>query len=112
MDAGRPNGDVVSLGILVAEPFDRLLDLDGALPFSEDHFASVALDTEVKPLAVHCAELHAHQPCHDHGAISRRAVFVRLVSSRRLTRISLPAYQQASSQRKRIIASSRQGDQV
>src|SRR6266851_5339347 len=57
-----PDVDMRVLGVLVAKPLDRLLDLDGALPFSENHLASVAPDAEVKALAAHRTKLDPHQP--------------------------------------------------
>src|SRR5260370_20671502 len=66
----RPRGpdiDMRALAVLVTQPFDCLLDLDGALPFSENHLAGVAPDAKIKALAPHRAKLGAHQPLHDHG---------------------------------------------
>src|SRR5713101_10026754 len=46
-----------ALGVFVTEPLDGCLDLEGALPFPENHLAGVASDAEVKTLAAHRAEL-------------------------------------------------------
>src|SRR6266851_9893590 len=56
-----------ALGVFVTEPLDGCLDLEGALPFPENHLAGVASDAEVKTLAAHRAELYPHQPFDDHG---------------------------------------------
>jgi len=47
--------------VLVAKPFDCLLDLEGALPFPEDHLVGAAPDTEIKALATHRPQLCADQ---------------------------------------------------
>jgi hypothetical protein len=56
-----------TFAVLVTQPFDCFLDLDGALPFSENHLAGVAPDAKIKALAAHRAKLGAHQPLYDHG---------------------------------------------
>src|SRR5713226_3870306 len=48
---GGPDIDMRALAVLVTQPFDCLLDLDGALPFSENHLAGVAPDAKIKALA-------------------------------------------------------------
>src|SRR5713101_3596782 len=68
--AVEPSGTDVNmraLGVFVTQPLDGCLDLEGALPFPENHLAGVAPDTEIKALATHRAKLGAHQPLHDHG---------------------------------------------
>ena len=52
----RPRGpdiDMRALAVLVTQPFDCLLDLDGALPFSQNHFTGIAPDAEFETLAAH-----------------------------------------------------------
>jgi hypothetical protein len=56
-----------ALGVFVTEPLDGCLDLEGALPFSENHLAGVAPDAKIKALAPHRTKMGAHQPLHDHG---------------------------------------------
>src|SRR5713101_5700130 len=65
--ACRPDINMRALAVLVAQPFDCLLDLDGALPFSENHVAGFATDAKIKALATHRAQLDSHQPLHAHG---------------------------------------------
>src|SRR5713226_268467 len=64
---GGPDINMRALAVLVTQPFDCLLDLDGALPFPENHLAGVAPDAKIKALAAHRAKLGAHQPLYDHG---------------------------------------------
>lgn len=40
-----------ALRVLVAKPLDRVLDLDDALPFSQNHFTGVRPDAEFEALA-------------------------------------------------------------
>jgi hypothetical protein len=54
-------------GDLVTKPLDRFHDLNGALPFRENHFAGVVPDPEVEALAAYRAKLHAHQALYDQG---------------------------------------------
>ena len=56
-----------TLGVFVTKPPDLLLDIDGALPFSHNHFTGVAPDAEFEAFAPHRSQLHPHQPLHDHG---------------------------------------------
>jgi hypothetical protein len=65
--SGRPDIDVGALRILVPQPFDRLLDLKGALPFPQDHLTAIALDAEIEAHAAHRTKLLSHQPLHEHG---------------------------------------------
>jgi hypothetical protein len=65
--AGWADVDVRTFSVLVAQPFDRLLDLDRALPLSENHLAGVAPDANIEDLAAHRAQLDSHQPLHDNG---------------------------------------------
>src|ERR1700730_13259949 len=62
-----PDIDMRSLGVLVAESFDRRLDLDSALAFPEDHLAGIAPDAKIKALAAHRPQLGARQPFNNHS---------------------------------------------
>jgi hypothetical protein len=62
MGACGSNIDVSALGVLVAQPLDRLFDMDCALTLSQNHFASIALDADIEALAAHRMKLYAHQP--------------------------------------------------
>ncbi len=48
-----PHVNMSALGVLVSKPLDRPLDLDGALPFSQNHFTGIAPDAEFETLAAH-----------------------------------------------------------
>src|SRR5271154_1961368 len=54
-----PDIDMRALAVLMAEPFDRFFDLDGALPFPQDHLAGFAPNAEVEALAPHRPQLCA-----------------------------------------------------
>ena len=69
MGACRPNVDVSALGVLVTQPLDGLFDIDGGLPFSQEHLAGVTFDADIEALAAHRAKLDAHQPLDDQGRL-------------------------------------------
>ena len=58
---------------LVTKPFDRLLDIQAALPFLQNHFtpASRRMPSS-KALASHRPQLYAHQTLDHHGRFSAR----------------------------------------
>jgi hypothetical protein len=55
-----------ALGIVVTEPLYSCLDLEGALPFPQNHLAGACL-TDVETFAAHRAQLDPHQPLNYHG---------------------------------------------
>jgi hypothetical protein len=65
--ASGTNIDVSSPRVLVAQPFDHLLDIDGSLPFPKDHVAGVGQDPEIETVAAHRPELAPYHPLHDFG---------------------------------------------
>ena len=67
VEALVPDVDMSAVRVLVAKPLDRLLDLDGALPFPQNHFTGIAPDAEFEALAAHRAKLYAHQPLDNYG---------------------------------------------
>jgi hypothetical protein len=67
MDARGSDVDMSALGIFVTEPLDGSLDLVEALPFSQNHLAGIAPDTDIETLAAHRAQLYAHQPFDNNG---------------------------------------------
>ena len=52
VEARGPDVDMSALRVLVAKPLDRLLDLDGALPFLQNHFTGVTPDAESRSCIV------------------------------------------------------------
>ncbi len=67
VEARGPDVDMSALRVLVPKPPDSLLDLDGALPFPQNHFTGVPPDAEFEALAPHRPQLYAHQPLDYHG---------------------------------------------
>jgi hypothetical protein len=67
-----------ALGVLVPEPLDRVLDVDGTLLFSQNHFTGVAPDAEFEALAAHRAKLDPHQPLDDYGRFRAALLSFRL----------------------------------
>ena len=58
MGACGSDVDMGALGVLVAEPLERFLDLEGALPFPENHFAAVAPHAKVEAPATAQSRFH------------------------------------------------------
>jgi len=50
-----PDVNMSAFRVFVAEPLDRLFNLDGVLPFPQNHLAGVALDADIEALAAHRA---------------------------------------------------------
>ena len=46
-----PDVDMSAVYVFMTKPLDRLLDVDGTLPFPQNHFTSVAPDAEFEAFA-------------------------------------------------------------